>query len=207
MNLFPEPMGTSYVVRLLFVVCSLMPAGRMRAQPVIVSTDPGSGAAGVSTSASLVITFSEAMNTDLTVPYLFDGTTYQRLPQSTSWSAGNTVLTCSPTAALPAGRLILWTVMNGQDPLGAPLGGYTGGTFTTASATLALTNATWSTGVFSFDVKSPPGTTLTVEYSNTPGSNQWQSLLTTNSPAGLVHITDPGSSASPRLFYRARSGS
>ncbi len=207
MNLFLEPISASGVVRVLIMGCCLMTAGRMRAQPVIVSTDPKSGASGVPTSASLVITFSETMNTNLTLPYLFDGTSYQRLPESSSWSADNTVLTCTPTAALPDGRLILWTVMNGQDPSGTPLSGYTGGSFTTASAALTLTNATLSSGVFSFDVVSLPGTTLTVEYNNTLGSNQWQSLLSTNSPTGLVHITAPGSGTNPRLFYRVRSGS
>lgn len=209
MHLFPEPKGTSHVVRVLILAFSLMPVGRIHAQPVIVSTDPTSGASGVPTSAALVITFSEAMNTSLTLPFLFDGATYQGLPESSSWSAGNTVLTCTPTAALPAGRLILWTVADGQNPSGTLLSGYTGGSFTTASGngSITLTNATWSPGAFSFDVLSPPGTTLTVEYNSTLGSNQWQRLLTTNSPAGLVHITDPQSSTNPHLFYRARTGS
>jgi len=178
----------------------------MRAQPVIVSTKPKSGAVGVPTSASLVISFSEAMNPDVTQPYLFDGSTYRRLPESSSWSVGNTVLTCTPGAALPTGRLILWTVANGQSASGAPLSGYTGGSFTTASPVVALTNAALSSGVFSFDVASLPGTTLTVEYKDALISNQWQTFLTTNSPTGLVHITDPGSSANARHFYRARNG-
>ena len=207
MKVFLELMGTSCLVRGLIVVCSLMIAGRVNAQPVIVSTDPRSGAGGILPSASLVITFSEAMNTNQTVPYLFDGTTYQRLPESSRWSAGNMVLTCTPTAGFPAGRLILWTLMNGQNPSGNALSGYTGGTFTTASTAPTLTNATWNSEAFSFDVVSLPGASVTVEYNSGLGSNQWQSLLTTNSPAGLVHITDPGSSTSPRLFYRARSSS
>ena len=202
-------MGASRLVPVLILVSCLMPVGRLHAQPVIVATDPYSGAGGVPTSASLVITFSEPMNTSLTVPYLFDGTTYQILPETSSWSAGNTVLACTPTAAFPAGRLILWTVMNGQNPSGIPLGGFTGGTFTTAPASgqLILTNAAWSPGVFSFDVLSPPGTALTVEYNNTLVSNQWQMLLTTNSPAGPVHVTDPQSGANNRRLYRARTGS
>ena len=209
MKLFPERMRSSCVVLVLILAIFLMPAGRMHAQPVIVSTDPASGANGVPISASLVVTFSEPMNTSLTVPYLFDGTTYQILPETSSWSAGNTVLTCTPTAALPAGRLILWTVMNGQNPSGIPLGGFSGGTFITAPASgqLLLTNAAWGAGMFSFDVLSPPGTALTLEFNSTLVSNQWQTLLTTNSPAGPVHVTDPQSGASPRRFYRARTGS
>jgi hypothetical protein len=145
----------------------------------------------------------------VTYLFAFDGTNYQSVPASSSWTTGNTVLTCTPMAALPANELILWTVSNGQNPSGTPLGGYIGGTFTTASASgaLALTNAAWSPSAFSFDVLSAPGTTLTVEYSSTLRSNQWQTLLTTNSPTGSVHVTDPQSSTNPRLFYRARSGS
>ena len=211
MNLFPVRMRASCVAPVFTLVVFLMPAGRMHAQPVIVSTDPASGASGVPTSASLVIAFSEAMNTSATTPYLFafDGTNYQGVPVSPSWTAGNTVLTCTPTTALPASQLILWTISNGQDTAGLPLGGYIGGTFSTTSANgaLALTNPTWSAGVFSFDVLSQPSTNLTVEYSNTLGSNQWQTLLTTNNPPGSVHVTDPQSRTNAHRFYRARSGS
>jgi hypothetical protein len=209
MNLFPVPMGANHVMRVLIAVCSLLSVGRTQAQPVIVSTVPFNGATGVPTSTSLVVTFSEAMNTTLSLPYLVDGTTYQILPASASWSAGDTVLTCSPTAALPPDRLILWTVMNAQNRSGTPLMGTSGGVFTTAPANvpLTLTNAAWSPGAFSFDVLSPAGQTLTVEYSSTMRSNQWFTLLTTNSPSGRVRIADPQSSTNPRLFYRARTGS
>jgi hypothetical protein len=209
--LFPERMRASHLARVLILVISLMPVARTHAQPVIVSTDPSSGATGVQTSASLVITFSEAMNTSTTVLYLFafDGTNYQSVPSSSSWTAGSTVLTGTPMAGFPAGQLILWTVANGQNPSGVLLGGYTGGTFTTASGNdvLTLTNPAWSAGVFSFDVLSQPTTNLTVEYSSTLRSNQWQTLLTTNSPSGTVHISDSQSRTNAQLFYRARNGS
>jgi hypothetical protein len=98
--------------------------------------------------------------------------------------------------------------MNGQNSVGVPLGGYTGGTFTTvAGGQLTLTNAIWSGETFAFDVTSQAGETLTVEYSSTLRSNQWQSLLTTNSPTGRVHIVDPHSNTNHYLFYRARTGS
>jgi hypothetical protein len=107
-----------------------------------------------------------------------------------------------------AGRTIWWTGMNGQNPAGAPLSGFTGGTFTTTpGGQLTLTNAIWSGGMFVFDVTSQAGQTLTVEYSSTPRPNQWQTLLTSNSPASRVHIADPHSSTNRYLFYRARTGS
>ena len=208
MNLFAFLIRPNNLVPVLVLLLSLMSLERAPAQPTIVSSVPPTGASGVPVSAAVVITFSEAMNTSVTLAYLFDSTTLELLPSSLSWSAGNTVLTCTPTAAFPAGQTILWTVMNGQNPAGAPLSGFTGGSFTTVSgAQLTLTNAIWSGGVFAFDVTSQAGQTLTVEYSSTLRSNQWQTLLTTNSPAGRVHIADPHSSTNRYLFYRARTGS
>jgi methionine-rich copper-binding protein CopC len=208
MKLFSLPINRNYLVRLFALLFSLMCLGRVHAQPTIISSVPPTGARGVSLSATVIITFSEAMDTNMTTAYLVDSSTIQLLPASTSWSTGNTVLTCTPTAAFPASRTIWWTVMNGQDLAGNPLGGYTGGTFTTVSGgQLTLTNAIWSVGIFSFEVTSQAGRTFTVEYNSTLSSNQWQTLLTTNSPAGLVHIVDPHSSTNPHRFYRARNGS
>jgi methionine-rich copper-binding protein CopC len=208
MNLFAFAIRRNYLVRGLVLLLSLMALQRAHAQPTIVSTVPPTGASGVPLSAAVVLTFSEGMNTSATLAYLFDSTTLELLPASLSWSAGNTVLTCSPAAAFLAGRTIWWTVMNGQDTAGAPLSGFTGGTFTTVSGgQLTLTNVIWSGGMFSFDVTSQAGQALTVEYSSTLLPNQWQTLLTTNSPTGQVHIADPQSSTNRYLFYRARTGS
>ena len=208
MKLFAFPIRRNYLVRVLVLLLSLMSLERAHAQPTIVSTVPPTSASGVPLAAAVVITFSEAMNTSVTLAYLFDSTTLELLSAPLSWSLENTVLTCTPTAAFSAGRTILWTVMNGQDPAGAPLSGFTGGSFTTVSGgQLTLTNAVWSGGMFAFDVTSQAGQTLTVEYSSTLRSNQWQTLLTTNSPTGQVHIADPHSSTNRYIFYRARTGS
>lgn len=208
MKLVPLLIGRNDLVRLFALLFSLMFLGRVHAQPTIVSTDPPNGASGVPLSAALVITFSEAMSNSVTTAYLVDSTTYDILPASLSWSPDNTVLTCTPTDPFPENRTIWWNVENGQDLAGNSLGGYTGGTFTTVSGgPLTLTNAIWSGGVFAFDVTSQAGQTFTVEYSSTLSTNQWQTLLTTNSPAGLVHVVDPQSSTNPRLFYRTRNGS
>jgi methionine-rich copper-binding protein CopC len=208
MNLLISPTGRNYVVRVFVLLLLLLSLERAHAQPTIVSVVPRNGVTGVPLSAAVILTFSEAMNTSVTLAYLYDSTTIEILPASLSWSAGNTVLTCTPTVPFPANRTIWWTVMNGQNPAGAPLGGYTGGAFTTVAGNqLTLTNALWSGGMFAFDVTSPVGQTLTVEYSSTLRSNQWQTLLTTNSQAGRVHIVDPHSSTNRYLFYRARNGS
>jgi hypothetical protein len=81
------------------------------------------------------------------------------------------------------------------------------GTTSGATVPLVLTNATWTSGVFSFDVTSAAGQTLTVEYSTSLQPGSWNTLLTTNSAAGDVKITDPAPVTNPRRFYRARTGS
>src|ERR1035441_9531702 len=129
MNLFAFAVRPNYLVQTCALPISLMSLERAHAQPTIVSTVPPTGASGVPVSATVVITFSEAMNTSVTLAYLFDSTTLELLPATLSWSAGDTVLTCTPAAAFPAGRTIWWTVMNGQDPAGAPLRGFRGGGF------------------------------------------------------------------------------
>jgi hypothetical protein len=206
MKPFPLPTGREYRAGIVAVLGSLLVLGPVVAQPVIVSTVPVNGATGVSPSAAVVITFSEAMNTSVTTPYFVDSTTFGILPAPWSWSAGNTVLTCTPSPAFPSSRQIYWTVNGGQNPAGVPLAGSVGGTFTTAGTQLALTNAAWSASGFSFNVTSPAGQTLTVEYTGNLRSNQWLALLTTNSPAGQLHIVDPRSLTNRSLFYRARTG-
>lgn len=208
MNLFPFPVRHRASVQGVAVLLLFLALARTYAAPTIASTVPPTGATGVSPTAPLVITFSEAMNTSVTVAYYFASAPYEYLPTSLAWSAGDTVLTCTPVSALPINRTILWTVMNGQNPAGQPLTGYTGGTFITASdSPLLLTNPAWAGGTFAFDVTSQAGQTFTVEYSSTLRSNQWQVLLTTNSPTGCVRIVDPHSSTNRYLFYRARNGS
>lgn len=73
-----------------------------------------------------------------------------------------------------------------------------------STSPLVLTQPLWSGGVFSFDVTSSPGQTFTVEYSTTLMTNQWQTLLTTNSPTGRLRINQPATN--PYRFYRARKG-
>ena len=72
---------------------------------------------------------------------------------------------------------------------------------------LVLTNASWSSGVFSFDVRCTPGQTVTIETNVlASAAGPWPKLLTTNSPGALFHIISPQAGAAPSLFYRARNG-
>jgi len=103
-----------------------------QAQPTILSTTPISGATGVSTTAAVVFTFSEAMDTNATTAMLYSTSPYALLTTTPVWSAGNTVLSCTPNPAFPASTLMIWFV-SGQDPDGDTLSGIPEGTFTTGT--------------------------------------------------------------------------
>jgi Bacterial Ig-like domain len=99
------------------------------AQPMIDKTVPADGAPGVPANTTFVFTFSEAINPLATTTFfLYDGATF--VPTTPTWSAGNTVLTCTPLTSFPAGKMISW-VVSGQSAGGEPVGGT--GTFTTSS--------------------------------------------------------------------------
>jgi methionine-rich copper-binding protein CopC len=208
MNVRLNLMSRKSLVKALLLALVVVFVRAAEAQPTIVSTSPNNGATGVPTSASLIIRFSEAMDSSLTIVYLVDSLTLQLVPASPSWSAADTQLTCTPSGAFPVNRTIWWTVMNGQNLAGTPLIGSTGGSFTTtAGSQLTLMNAGWSLGIFGFDVSAAPSQTLTVEYKSALNLTPWQPLVTTNSGSGVVHIVDPQSSTNNHLFYRARTGS
>ncbi len=110
----------------------LLAFARAQAQPVIDSTIPANGATGVSTTAAVVFTFSEAMDISNTTAIFYDESTFSLLTTSSNWSDGNTVLTCTPGPPFPTSAEILWAV-EGQDPDGNPLGGIPSGTFMTGT--------------------------------------------------------------------------
>jgi hypothetical protein len=114
------------------LVFSLLGLVQAQAQPTIVSTVPTSGATGVSTTAAVVFTFSEAMDTTATAAVFYSTSPYALLTTTPVWSAGNTVLSCTPSPAFPASTPILW-LLSGQDPGGNSLSGIPEGTFTTGT--------------------------------------------------------------------------
>ena len=72
---------------------------------------------------------------------------------------------------------------------------------------LILTNATYTTANFSFDVLCSPGQTVTVDYRTNLAAGPWQTLLTTNSPGSSFRVIAPQAATNPTLFFRARDGS
>ena len=123
--------GRRFVTPLLVITIAMV--WHAHAQPVIVSTVPANGASGVSPSAAVVFTFSEQMDTVLTFAQFFDASSpFTPLPVNSSWSANDTVLTCTPSPPFPSGKFIVWTV-EGESLIGDPLEGETSGFFTTGS--------------------------------------------------------------------------
>lgn len=81
------------------------------------------------------------MNTSATTVDVLDAATYQFLPTSSAWSAGNKVLTCSPIPSWPAGHNIVWMV-TGKNPSGISLADPSAGMFSTGSTSTGCdTNA------------------------------------------------------------------
>jgi len=116
----------------LALITFLLAFSRTQAQPTIVSTVPASGATGVSTTAAVVFTFSQAMNPSETEAIFFNDSTFTEYTTTAAWSAGNTVLSCTPSPAFPGNAEILWDV-GGQSAGGTALGGTIQGTFTTGA--------------------------------------------------------------------------
>jgi hypothetical protein len=119
----------SLVLTGAFAVPSLASA---QSGPTVVSSSPANLATGVSPTSPVIITFSTAMNTNLTIAQFYDTMApTSPLPVTATWSADETILTCSPNFAFPAGATIFWSVV-GEDLNGAQLQG-AGGIFTTSS--------------------------------------------------------------------------
>ena len=116
------------------LLISLEGVAPAQTEPTIILVNPPNFATGVSPSAPVVFTFSEAMDPDATEAEFRDATTFGTLETTPVWSAGNTVLTCTPTPAFPANRFIIWSVV-GQNPNEDPLGGdLTSGFFSTGGS-------------------------------------------------------------------------
>jgi len=133
MNSIMKPLLFNNSVRVLALAVWFGCSFGAQAQPTIVTYVPSSAATGVSPSAPVVFTFSEAMDTANTDVQFFVPSPLSFPATSNSWTAGDTVLTCTPTPAFPANNTIFWTV-SGQNPAGDPLGGTTDDFFSTGSS-------------------------------------------------------------------------
>jgi methionine-rich copper-binding protein CopC len=132
MQLLNSPHGNRFAT-LLALTGFLASLCGAHAAPTITSTVPANGATGVSTTTTIVFTFSEAMDTDATSAFFYDGA-FNVYTTTDTWSAGQTVLTCTPDSAFPVNTVINWAV-SGENPTGDPLGGIPIGSFTTGTGT------------------------------------------------------------------------
>jgi hypothetical protein len=136
---FPSQIVARIVVAWAVCLGLILP---LAAQPVLVSTVPSFMATGVSPTAPMVFTFSEAMSPAATTAQFMDATSFPPafLTATPAWSSGNTVLTCTPVPSWPPGQMIVWFV-EGENAQGDPLDGEAGGVFTIAdSGTIICTN-------------------------------------------------------------------
>jgi len=185
----------------LFVLCKAW------AQPALVSSVPANGATGIPTNTAVVFTFNTSMDPGVSsATFYYGGNTV--VPVTSSWSAGNTVLTCTPVQGFPPGTNINWSVIglssNNQLITPAPTGRFTTA-FGGATNSLSLSNPAYNGGMFSFTVLASSNQTVVVEYKTNLTAATWQQLLTTNSPGNQFSVSTPGGS-NPSMFFRARTG-
>ena len=111
--------------------------GRAAAQATIVSVAPPTGTSGVSPTDPVVITFSEPMDTNVTLAQFY--TSISTPPyayyytNTVSWNASSNVLTCTPVPSFTPSALVAWTVLREAALNGTALKGTKSGHFSTAS--------------------------------------------------------------------------
>ena len=126
------------IVLLLSAVAVLRLASPTRAQGATVTTSIANNATGVALNLPMVFTFSKAMDTGQTsATFLNNSTPTPELVDVTeAWSAGDTILTCTPTANnWPAQIQVQW-FLAGTDVDGNPTPppfGFANGLFTTGT--------------------------------------------------------------------------
>ncbi len=186
---YPLFRRTHLVSGLLFIL-SLTGSSQLCAQPTIVSVSPTNGATGVAASSPVVFTFSTAMSTFSQA--FFTNSVGSVLPVNMAWSAGNTVLTCSPVSSFPASTVIYWNVL-GFDAAFNPLTGTTTGSFTTSSsgATGSGTNAFTSFVVSKLYVYDQTSTAAPSPNTNAPYLFSATTALASNRTATSITLTLP----------------
>ena len=183
---------------LLVLAGSLAGLWHAQAQPTLVSSVPANGATGIPTNTTVVFTFSTAMDTDTNVTeatFIDVSNPLNPIPTSPSWSAGNTVLTCTPMPSFPANKTIYWSV-SGQSAVGDPfatdpLGSFTTGTGAGGGGSGSGTNAitTFSVGkIHHYNQTSAGSPTLDP---TTPYGFSGVTALSSNRTATSVVLTLP----------------
>jgi len=172
------------------------------AQPTIMSAIPNNGAVGVSPGAAVVFTFSTAMDAAVTFAIFSDTNADNESPSMVfTWSAGNTVLTCKPAPQFANNHYFTWNII-GQDAVGNPLGGTTGGNFTTiagvngGSGTNAVTTFLLGRYALYRQTTNAPPPLFTYEFVG-------QSALASNRTATAITLMIPATSPRTNLLFES----
>lgn len=163
----------------------------IQAQPTILAVSPLNGATGVATSTQVIFNFSTAMSTYSQA--IFTNSAGSVLPVTLTWSAGNTVLTCTPIPSFPASTVVYWAVL-GFDSSFTPLSGTTSGSFTTGSSgggTGSGTNQYTSFTVDKLYEYDQTSTVAPVPYTNAPYFFSASTTLASNRTATSITVTLP----------------
>ncbi len=110
--------------------------GPAQAQPKLLTVTPADGATSVATTTPVVFTFDRAMFTSSIVLFTNATSGAMLLPSvdySSAWSAGNTVVTCTPLSQWPADSVLTWNLEAVFDTSYKPVTGTTTGSFSTGT--------------------------------------------------------------------------
>jgi hypothetical protein len=186
------------VARFLILILLLMCGLQAQAQPFITSVVPANGAVGVSPSAAVVFTFSEQMDTALTIAQFIDPMSpFTPIPTTQAWSANDTVLTCTPTPAFPSSRNIFW-IVSGESLIGDPMDEEFG-SFTTSGGgggTGTGTNRITSFGVGKAHFYNQTSAAAPTPDPDTPYLFTATTTLASNRSANAVNVTLPTAAVS-----------
>jgi len=196
---FQKPNLTTQILAMMMLLAGLRQAV---AQPTIVSTVPTSGATGVSPGAAVVFTFSTAMDPAATFAIFYDtNANYESPSMVFTWSPGNTVLTCKPAPQFANNHYFTWNII-GQDAVGNPLGGTTGGNFATiagvngGSGTNAVTTFLLGRYALYRQTTNAPPPLFTYEFVG-------QSALASNRTATAITLMTPATSPRTNLLFES----
>jgi hypothetical protein len=194
----PEFIMKTKLHSLLIALALFSGVNQVVAQPTIISTIPTNGATGVSPGAAVVFTFSTNMNPTATSVSFYDVTADLGQPTMIPvWSAGNTVLTCTPSPDFANNHNIEWEA-TGEDTNGNPLTGNTSGDFTTVAGVDggSGTNAVTSFLVGTYWIYGQTNSTPPFLNPAIPYEFYAQTTLSSNRTATNITVTLPTSAIS-----------
>ena len=170
--------------------------------PSLLSSSPANGGSGVAVNSSVLFTFSEPMQSGVSITWNVANTFFY------TWSADQRMLVCNNNT-LPAGTTISWILnpsaagQNFRDLAGNALPSNVSGSFTTAGNTNAtLSNlAKFSGNQFQFTLTGDSGAMYRIEA--TTNFSGWTDLGTNTATGGSFLFVDPAASGFNNRFYRA----